>query len=232
MLDCLIALSGFPTIPTLVVCDASLTPWISDIARSGVDDFLFEPYSDEELRVRVQRALGFPAVPRDVSVPSSPALVRLSRNLIGTNRKFLDQVDRLAAYARCDATVLILGETGTGKEIFAQGRALHVGSCRRSWSRSIAARSPTISSRTNCSDMSAALTRRRMPIATDSSRKPKADRFFSTMSIACRCPAQAKLLRLLQEREFLRGRLQYRAARECSSHRRQQSRSGKAGSER
>lgn len=127
VLDCLTALRGFPTIPSLVVCDASLTPWISDIARSGIDDFLFEPYSDEELRVRVQRLVGFPAVPRDASVPS-PALVRLSRNLIGTNRKFLDQVDRLAAYAKCDATVLILGETGTGKEIFAQ--AVHYMSAR------------------------------------------------------------------------------------------------------
>ena len=57
-----------------------------------------------------------------------PARVRLARNLIGDSRCFLQQVDRLARYARSHATVLILGETGTGKEIFA--RAVHYTSPR------------------------------------------------------------------------------------------------------
>ena len=53
LLECLTALSKFSAIPSLAVCDPSLTRWISDIAQSGIDDFLFEPYADEELRVRV-----------------------------------------------------------------------------------------------------------------------------------------------------------------------------------
>jgi DNA-binding NtrC family response regulator len=49
-------------------------------------------------------------------------------HLIGSSPKFLEQCDRLAMYAGCNATVLIVGETGTGKEIFAQ--ALHYTSAR------------------------------------------------------------------------------------------------------
>ena len=125
--EALAALSSVSAFPCFAVCDASLTKWVADIAQSGIRDFLFEPYSDEELSVRLQRALGVPPGRNDRSAPM-PAPVRLARNLIGRSRKFLEQTDRLIAYAKCDATVLILGETGTGKEIFAQ--ALHYTSAR------------------------------------------------------------------------------------------------------
>lgn len=45
------------------------------------------------------------------------------RHFVGSNAVFLNQVARLATFAACDAGVLLLGETGTGKEVFAQ--ALH-----------------------------------------------------------------------------------------------------------
>lgn len=52
---------------------------------------------------------------------------------IGRDPEFLTQVAKLPRYAACDAGVLIQGETGTGKEIFAQ--AIHYLSARapRPW---------------------------------------------------------------------------------------------------
>ena len=120
-------LSEFGASPLLTICDASLTRWALDIEHSGTQDFLFEPYSDEELSARVRRALGVIGAPRSAAV-LMPAALRLARNLIGSSRAFLEQVGRLTRYAQSDATVLILGETGTGKEIFA--RALHYTSAR------------------------------------------------------------------------------------------------------
>lgn len=45
------------------------------------------------------------------------------KQLIGKSPVFLDQVNKIPAIARCDSCVLITGETGTGKEMFA--RAIH-----------------------------------------------------------------------------------------------------------
>ncbi len=48
--------------------------------------------------------------------------------LIGASPAFVRQLDRIPVLAKCDSGVLILGETGTGKELFAQ--AVHYLSAR------------------------------------------------------------------------------------------------------
>ncbi len=47
---------------------------------------------------------------------------------IGTAPAFLEALKRIDRFATCDATVLILGETGTGKEL--AGRTIHYHSIR------------------------------------------------------------------------------------------------------
>ncbi len=50
------------------------------------------------------------------------------QKLIGRSPPFVEAVQRIQPMARCDATVLIRGETGSGKEVLA--RAIHYLSCR------------------------------------------------------------------------------------------------------
>jgi two-component system response regulator GlrR len=116
-----------PCLPALAVCDASLHKWADDIARSSVRDFLFEPYSEKELAARILRVLEH-AAPWERAAEPAPSETSRRNNLIGSSPKFVEQCGRLSSYAACNATVLILGETGTGKEIFAQ--ALHYSSPR------------------------------------------------------------------------------------------------------
>lgn len=51
-------------------------------------------------------------------------------DIISLSKPMRDLVDRARKYARVDSTVLVTGETGTGKELFAQ--SIHNGSTRRS----------------------------------------------------------------------------------------------------
>jgi len=191
----------FGTSPLIAICDASLVKWAQAIAHSGVPDFLFEPYSDEELLARLQRARGQAPVPFDLPAQMTAAQ-RLARNLIGASPAFVAQIERLNRYAECDATVLILGETGTGKEIFA--RALHYVSAR--------AADPWVA--INCGAIPHDLVEDELfghvrgAYTTAHAQRnglvkeAEGGTLFLDDVDCLPLPAQAKLLRFLQEREF------------------------------
>ena len=63
--------------------------------------------------------------------PDTPEIKYLKReSIIGNSLKMKASLDLVAKAAACDANVLITGETGTGKELFA--KAIHRNSCRES----------------------------------------------------------------------------------------------------
>ncbi|MCP3963682.1 MAG: sigma-54-dependent Fis family transcriptional regulator [bacterium] len=89
----------------------------------GVNDFLCCPIQRFDLLPRIQRLLPDSAGrPRSRKPPELEALV-------GESEPFLRQVDVIPRLAATDATVMISGETGTGKELVA--RAIHYHSRRR-----------------------------------------------------------------------------------------------------
>jgi len=81
------------------------------------------PCHETELKLRLARA----GVTRMAAPPSSGPQ---STNLVGRSAAFRRSMDCVAKLAACDATVLIEGETGTGKELAA--RAIHYLGRRRS----------------------------------------------------------------------------------------------------
>jgi DNA-binding NtrC family response regulator len=93
------------------------------------EDFVFWPLREDELNLRIARILGPHSSLREEVGNTLGSEMGLAR-LVGNHPLFLQAVQRLRLFGSSDAPVLISGETGTGKELFAH--AIHALSGRRS----------------------------------------------------------------------------------------------------
>ena len=120
-------LDRFPLTPAMVLLPAHAKAWDrSLIDRCG--EFAAWPCPDGELRYRLQRLAmksGRPA--GDGAADPGDELVGL--NIVGVSQPLRRVVQSICKLARCDAPVLLNGETGTGKELAARG--IHYNSSRR-----------------------------------------------------------------------------------------------------
>src|SRR5258708_1182249 len=104
-------------------CDADE---ILSLMSLGASDFIIPPLNASATMPRVWRLLQ-KAKSRIEATQSLKARVGL-RLLIGESPVFLAEVEKIPLLASCDGRVLILGQSGTGKELFA--RAIHYLSAR------------------------------------------------------------------------------------------------------
>jgi two-component system, NtrC family, response regulator GlrR len=101
---------------------------IMELLRAGASDFAALPFDSRECTVRIHRVLGSH---RPMNAPGWRAVLGPGiRDIIGSSPAFVRQLSALPTIAGCDAGVLVLGETGTGKEVFAE--AIHYMSSRAS----------------------------------------------------------------------------------------------------
>jgi DNA-binding NtrC family response regulator len=99
--------------------------------KAGAQEFLIKPPPVDELLDAVGRALArTPLRPAHAQPTGSEPLPDGRVGMIGQSGAFREVLDLVDVVAPTEATVLILGETGTGKERMA--RAVHDGSPRRS----------------------------------------------------------------------------------------------------
>jgi DNA-binding NtrC family response regulator len=94
-----------------------------------VDDFLSCPFREPELLLRVMRLLRSKgSKPVSSEKPGTNEALHFGA-LVGQSECFVRAIKNIPPLAQSDTTVLICGETGTGKELFA--RAIHYHSPRR-----------------------------------------------------------------------------------------------------
>jgi DNA-binding NtrC family response regulator len=98
--------------------------------RLGAFDFLTKPVIDEELLVAIQRALDQQKVIAENKSLKAQLDLRFGmESIVGHDHRMLKIFDMVDAVADTRATVLITGESGTGKSLVA--RAIHRRSGRR-----------------------------------------------------------------------------------------------------
>lgn len=115
-------------VPVLAVLPPSVHHDVLFAASEIADDFLFSPLREEELHLRLARMLSPHADARNLLRQSLQEEIGLAQ-LVGRHPTFLQAIEKARLFSSSVAPVLISGETGTGKELFAH--AIHSLSGRR-----------------------------------------------------------------------------------------------------
>ena len=100
--------------------------------QMGAADYLTKPFTElDEVLIAVQRVLEYERLKRAVAETTPPTVGQNpTERIVGSTPEMIDIFKLVGRVARTPATVLITGETGTGKELMAE--AIHNASDRRS----------------------------------------------------------------------------------------------------
>jgi DNA-binding NtrC family response regulator len=173
--------------------------------KSGAEEYLTKPFPMEALLLLLDKILRFRALEQE-NRELKRRILSQSRfdELIGRSKPMRDVFDLVSTVAGTDATVLLLGDSGTGKELIA--RALHRRGTRKD--------GPFVA--LNCSAIPESLFEAEIFgyekgafTGADRRRAGKIEQadggtlFFDEVA-EVPVPAQAKLLRVLEERSFTR----------------------------
>jgi len=127
-LDVLPEILQTPPSPEVVLISDSGDPDEAELAiKSGAWDYINRPSSEKEIALPLVRALQY----RGKRVRVEPSLTlkeETFEGIVGNSQQIRGCLEVVAQAADSDATVLITGETGTGKELFAW--AIHNNSAR------------------------------------------------------------------------------------------------------
>jgi two-component system, NtrC family, response regulator len=127
-LDLLPRLEALSAAPEVIIITGFGDPDGAELAiKSGAWDYIEKSSSSKEIILALERALQYRHEKHAVRQKNKISALK-RQNIIGDSLKLQTCLDMIAQAAGSDVNVLITGETGTGKELFA--RAVHENSRR------------------------------------------------------------------------------------------------------
>lgn len=125
------ALATDPTPAVILMSGHGTIDIAVEAIKLGAFDFVQKPFAIEQMRLRLERALEFRRLKYQVDylTRTQPDIYSFDR-IVGSNGSLLRALQMVRKVARSTSTVLVRGETGTGKELIAS--AIHHNSDRSS----------------------------------------------------------------------------------------------------
>jgi len=113
-----------PNLPVLVVTRMNAVPLAVDAMRRGAFDYVLKPVNTEDLEMRLHRAIRISEILRRHAIYEQQDRREFEANsFVGNGAAFQQIMRSIREAAQVHSTVLITGETGTGKGMIA--RAIH-----------------------------------------------------------------------------------------------------------
>jgi two-component system response regulator HydG len=194
-----------PAIPVLIMTAYSSVDSAVEALKAGAYDYLTKPLDFEVLKLSLERALEHTGLKQENKYLKDKLSNNYElKNIIGRSRPMKELIDMLAMIAPSEATVLITGDSGTGKELIA--KSIHHNSSRKDHPLIIV----------NCAALTETLLESELfgheKGAFTGADKRREGRFMQanrgTIFLdeigETSSPMQAKLLRVIQEREIQR----------------------------
>ncbi len=120
----------YPEIIVVVVTAYGTIESAVEAMRLGAYDYIIKPVNSDALKLIVSRALEHHRLQEEVRNLRSAIDRKFGfENIVGQSKSLLTTLDNASRAAQSDSTVMIRGETGTGKELLA--KAIHFNSPRR-----------------------------------------------------------------------------------------------------
>lgn len=119
---------GWPDLPVIVMTAHGTIPRAVEAMKEGATDFITKPFDGDYLKLVVGKALEHRELKHEVTVLRSEVESRYDM-VVAASPKMNEVIQTARKAAQSDSTVLLLGESGTGKDLLA--RSVHNWSARR-----------------------------------------------------------------------------------------------------
>lgn len=190
--------------PVIMITAYGNTEAAVEAMKLGAVDYLAKPFDMEELKIKINKALSIDRMSREIEFLKGEATQPFDKRIVGGSRIMQELFEMVEKVADTNATILITGDSGTGKELIAN--AIHQKSPRKN--------QPYIT--VNCGAIPDNLLESELfgyekgAFTGAQNRKPgrfdraKGGTLFLDEVGELSLALQVKLLRVLQEREFER----------------------------
>lgn len=112
---------NFPNIKCILVTAFGTIEMAVDAIKRGAYDYITKPINIDKLKISIDRAIKTKELEKRVLELEEQVSEKYSfKNIIGKSKIIQDIFDRIEKIAPTDATVLISGESGVGKELVAK----------------------------------------------------------------------------------------------------------------